>query len=92
MFIMSVLSLIMFTMILLFFLIYKHLLSALLILETIMLTDLILMILLTLVMMGNVDFYRMVLSFAVGEAASGLAILSSLIKTKGNDLISVSHS
>nr|BBA10076.1 NADH dehydrogenase subunit 4L [Phaedusa kelantanensis] len=85
------LSLFMLFLSLKFFKVQYHYLSALLIIEAIMLTAIIFMVFLSHLMHGSLNMYLLILTFSVGEAAMGLALLMSTIKLSGQDFISSNH-
>nr|BBA10868.1 NADH dehydrogenase subunit 4L [Zaptyx yaeyamensis] len=70
-----------------FFSIKYRFLSALLVLEAMVLLLLIFTVALTFTMLDSLSLYFFVLTLSVSEAALGLALLISFGKFKGNDLL-----
>nr|BBA10679.1 NADH dehydrogenase subunit 4L [Zaptyx exulans] len=66
---------------------YSHYLSALLILESMVLILLIFVVTFSFSLLEGLMIYLFVLTLSVCEAALGLTLLISLVKLSGNDLI-----
>nr|BBA10580.1 NADH dehydrogenase subunit 4L [Zaptyx entospira] len=67
---------------------YYHYLSALLILESMVLFLLVFMVTFSYCLLESLMIYCFVLTLSVCEAALGLTLMITLVKLKGNDLIS----
>nr|BBA10070.1 NADH dehydrogenase subunit 4L [Reinia ashizuriensis]BBA10091.1 NADH dehydrogenase subunit 4L [Reinia variegata]BBA10220.1 NADH dehydrogenase subunit 4L [Reinia variegata]BBA10223.1 NADH dehydrogenase subunit 4L [Reinia variegata]BBA10694.1 NADH dehydrogenase subunit 4L [Reinia ashizuriensis] len=88
----NMMSLVMVLLVLHLYFVHNYFMSALLVLEaTVILALIFSMVTITQIHSSSGGFL-LVLTFGVGEAALGLSLLLTLIKSKGNDLISISSS
>nr|BBA10106.1 NADH dehydrogenase subunit 4L [Megalophaedusa sugimotonis sugimotonis] len=87
MWLLYLLSLQMATLILLFFSSQSLYLNALLILESVVLSSLVLSLFILSASMGNLYIFMLLLTFGVCEAGLGLSLLMSYIKITGNNYI-----
>nr|BBA10310.1 NADH dehydrogenase subunit 4L [Zaptyx stimpsoni strictaluna] len=71
-----------------FFSTFKHYLSSLLALESMILVLLIFVVTINFTLIEGLGIYMFVLTLSVCEAAIGLTLLISVVKLKSNDLIS----